>query len=146
MVLKLHQCPIAGISCDERQFQRMHEVYVRTGGLVSGDSLAWRLRERCDQPISKLARWVVDRSVVAFEWRAALRIPLFQFSDDIMVPQPAVTAVMKELTAALTDWEIADWFASPNAWLLEQPPCEVIRHDPADVIAAARAARFVALG
>ncbi len=136
----------AGPSCDERQFQRMHEAYLRTGGLASGDSLAYRLRERCDQPISMLARWVVSRSVVAFEWRSALRIPLFQFSDDITVLQPAVTAVMKELADALTDWEIADWFATPNAWLLDQRPCEAIRQDPGEVIAAARAARFVTLG
>ncbi|HEY4081494.1 MAG TPA: hypothetical protein VGM81_12410 [Burkholderiaceae bacterium] len=131
---------------DEGQFNRMHQVYLRTGGLASGDSLAYRLRARCDQPISMLARWVVNRSVVAFEWRAALRIPLFQFSEDITVLQPAVTAVMRELTDVLSDWEIANWFAAPNTWLLDQPPCEAIRGDPADVVGAARAARYVAHG
>ena len=132
--------------CDQRQFDRMREAYLRTGGLASGDSLAYRLRARCDQPISMLARWVVNRSLVAFEWRSALRIPLFQFSEDITVLQPAVTAVMGELSDVLSDWEIAAWFASPNTWLLDQPPCEAIRHDPADVISAARAARYVTLG
>ena len=164
MCLKLRHCTAAGEtqpirftaqrplieapapSCNEREFAHMHEVYLRNGGLASGDSLAYRLRERCDQPISMLARWVVNRSVVAFEWRAALRIPLFQFSDDLTVLHPAVTAVMRELTDVLTDWEIAAWFASPNPWLLDQPPCEVIRHDPAEVIGAARAARFVVHG
>lgn len=164
MCLKFRPCPAAGLAqvvsiaprrratdehepnCDERQFQRMYEVYLRTGGLATGDSVAYLLRERCDQPISKLARWVVNRSVVAFEWRSALRIPLFQFSDDITVLQPAVTTVMKELADALTDWEIADWFVTPNAWLLDQRPCEAIRREPSDVIGAARAARFVTLG
>ena len=164
MCLKFHYCQAADLaqlvsftprgrsfdaaapSCPEHQFQRMHEIYLRTGGLASGDSMAYLLRERCDQPISMLARWVVSRSVVAFEWRAALRIPLFQFSTDVTILQPAVTTVMKELGDVLTDWEIASWFASPNAWLLDQSPCEAIRRDPGEVISAARAERVAALG
>jgi hypothetical protein len=159
MCLKLRKCPAAGLvqtisftprqtvtdkaaqTCDERQFERMHEVYRRSGGLASGDSIVYHLRTRCDQPISTLARWIANRSIVAFEWRGAQRIPLFQFSDECTILLPAVTAAMRELNDVFTDWEIATWFASPNEWLLDQWPCAVIHRDPSEVVA-----RFIAQG
>jgi hypothetical protein len=49
---------------DARASEVLH-AFRRTGGLVSGDELTFLLRGRTSQPISMLARWIVERQVVS---------------------------------------------------------------------------------
>ena len=135
-----------GQRLEDRQFQQMLDAYARSGGLVSGNEAARRLRRYCDQPLSTLARLIVARSIVTFEWRSQLVVPLFQFERADMSLRPSVVEVMREFASVLDDWECACWFSQPNVWLHNEMPVDLIANEPMRVLAAARTDRFIARG
>ena len=52
--------PPAGVETGRhRQYLSMLDVFQKTGGLGTGDEVAQRLSIGSDQPISKMARWIV---------------------------------------------------------------------------------------
>jgi hypothetical protein len=128
------------------EFAVMRHAYRRTGGLVRGDEIARGLGERLEQPISVVARWIVSRTVVSFDWRSQILLPLFQFDAADMLPRPAIAAVVQELMNVFDDWELAVWFAQPNGLLRYAAPVDAIARDASAVLSAARAERFVARG
>jgi acyl-CoA synthetase (AMP-forming)/AMP-acid ligase II len=128
------------------QFLAMQCAYARNGGLASGDEVAQLLRWRSEQPISTLARWIVARTIVSFEWQSQTLIPLFQFDPSDMSPSAATVDVIRELSDVFDDWELASWFAQPNVWLHDAAPVVAIRKDQLGVLQAARADRFIARG
>ena len=138
-------CTDCGLATEGRACEMQH-AYRSTGGIISGDELAQRLRCRSDQPISLLARWIVTGRIVHFEWRCQTWIPLFQFNLAEMDLVPGVHQVVAELRDAFDDWELTQWFARPNCWLRGGSPSEVIEADPQSVFEVARADRFVAMG
>lgn len=133
-------------SLEERQVLSMERAFRGHGGLASGEDLSLRLRARCDQPISLLARWIVSRTILSVSWRTQTLIPMFQFDPHDMSLRPSVTQVFGELRDVFDDWELALWFAQPNAWLKDASPVDLLVIDPAAVLDAARADRFVARG
>lgn len=130
----------------DSQFSTLCIAYDTHGGLVGGDELAHRLRPHLDQPISVVARWIVQREIVNIYWRSQWLIPMFQFSASDMRIHPAVRGAMTELTSVLDDWDIATWFVQPNTWLNDNRPLDRLQCDAAAVIRAARAGRSVANG
>ena len=130
---------------DARANEVLH-AYRRTGGLASGDELTFLLRRRTSQPISMLARWIVERRVVSFGWRGEYLLPMFQFDRADMGVRRPVSAVLGEFDGTFDDWELATWFALPNTWLGDDAPVDVLPRDPHAVLQAARADRFVARG
>jgi hypothetical protein len=122
------------------------DAFRRTGGLVSGDELTLMLRQRTSQPISMLARWIVERRVVSFGLRGEYLVPMFQFEGPSMAVRRSVSAVLAELKGVFDDWDLATWFALPNDWLGERSPVRALPIDPYAVLQAARADRFVAQG
>jgi hypothetical protein len=104
------------------------------------------LRQRTSQPISMLARWIVERRVVSFGLRGEYLVPMFQFEGAYMAVRRSVSAVLAELKGVFDDWDLAIWFASPNDWLGEHAPLHVLPIDPHAVLQAARADRFIAQG
>jgi hypothetical protein len=131
---------------EDRQFLEMGRAFRATGGLVGGDDLARRLRRHSDQPISTLARWIVERRAVSLAWQAQTMLPVFQFDMSDMTLRPAVIAAVDELKDVFDDWDLALWFARPNAWLFDCAPVDVIAVDGPAVVDAARADRFIAHG
>jgi len=131
---------------EDRQFLQMQQVYSRTGGLLSGTDVAHRLRRHRDQPLSTLARWIVARAIVNFEWHSHILVPMFQFEPEDMSLRPAMVELMREFKDVLDDWECACWFAEPNVWLHDAAPVDLLRVEPAQVLDAARADRFIVRG
>jgi hypothetical protein len=129
---------------EDRQFLDMSRNFDAQGGWVSGDEMSRRMRRHWDQPISVLANWVMKREIVNIVWHARILIPVFQFSSEDLQIRPVVRAALAELDSVFDDWEIAVWFAQPNAWLHEQPPLDLAARDDEAVIDAARADRFIA--
>jgi hypothetical protein len=129
-----------------QQYQAMSSAYERTGGLISAPLLVRLMRERLDQPLSKLARWIVKRQIVYFEWNSEILVPLFQFTACEMDVQRPVLESLGELTSAFDEWEVATWFATENSWLDNQIPVDALRLDSPAVLHAARADRFIRLG
>lgn len=129
-----------------REFSAMHRAFQPHGGFFGSDELAGRLRVQSDQPISRLARWIVSRSIVSISWQAGMLIPAFQFEPGDYSVRPCCGRVLAELSGVFDDWELALWFAAPNAWLDFAPPVAVIARDERAVLQAARADRFIARG
>ncbi|MGN6828018.1 hypothetical protein [Paucibacter sp. M5-1] len=123
---------------------RLQKLFHETGGLVNTEELLAPLRDRYDQPLSVLARWIVDRRVVSFEARGERWLPLFQFDTDLLVVLCGVEHAIRELHDVFDDGELAEWFATSNGWLQNASPAAMVSIDPAAVINAARADRYVA--
>lgn len=131
---------------EDRQFLEMERSYARSGGIATGDDLTRRLRRWSEQPLSTIARWIVDRRIVCFEWQGQTLAPLFQFNLNDMTIRSGVTSVVNELKDVFDMWELAVWFAQPNTWLDDDCPVDEIVTRPQDVLQAARSDRFIALG
>jgi len=129
---------------EDRQFLEMSRCFGIRGGWVTGDEMSRRLRRHWDQPISVLANWVTKREIVNVAWRSGILIPVFQFDTQDSRVRPVVPAALAELEGVFDDWEIAVWFAQPNAWLDEQRSLEVAAWDDDAVVQAALADRFIA--
>lgn len=120
--------------------------YLRRGGLARGDELLNLVRTRCDQPISRVARWIVGREVLQYRSGADIVFPLFQFDlSDMSILDP-VRDVIAELTSVLDDSELAQWFVRPNLSLNGAAPADALRREPQSVVDAARVDRFVIRG
>ena len=140
--------PIAmrGRRFEDRQFLAMEQAYRASGGVLSGDRLASLLCRRSQQPISIVARWIVSRQVVCFEWQALTLLPLFQFDLSTVTLRACVAEIVQELADTFDDWHLAWWFAQPNARLGEATPVHMIDRDAQAVLTAARADRLIARG
>ena len=130
----------------EHQCLAMAQAYASSGGIAGCDEMVGLLRCCFDQPISVLARWLVGRAVICFEWRATTMLPIFQFDIADMTIRPRVSEVLRELRDTFDDREVALWFAQPNAWLDGRPPVDVLRTDPVSVLDTARTDRYIARG
>jgi hypothetical protein len=131
--------PSAVESGRHQQFLSMLKVFQKTGGLRTGDEVAQRLAICSDQPISMIARWIVDRIVVSFQWKSHTLVPLFQFDPVSMSLRNDVADIVRELTLVLDDWETALWFSEPNGWLYGATPAGLVLRDQAAVFKAAQA-------
>lgn len=74
-------------------------------------------------------------------WRSCLLIPVFQFTPDMKIRSLVSTAIVG-LESAFDDWEIAAWFAQPNAWLQGDRPLDLVGIDETAIVDAARVDRF----
>jgi hypothetical protein len=83
---------------------------------------------------------------IHFEHAGAVWMPKFQFDASGSDLTPACRAVLAELTGVFDGWEQAVWFASPNLWLAEGRPVDMIVSHASCVLGAARADRFIAVG
>lgn len=128
-----------------RLFEMQH-AFRSTGGVITGDALTGVLRRRSDQPLSLLARWIVNRDVVSFEAHGQTWLPMFQFDPATLSVVRSVKQVIGELRDVFDDWELTEWFASPNSWLDGVTPANALASDADAVVQAARADRFVAAG
>jgi hypothetical protein len=129
-----------------QQFETMSAAYRRSGGIASGDHVAFMLRRRLEQPLSRLARWIVAREVVSFEHLGTTWLPLFQFDRAAVWLRPEVAAVIAELSDVLDNWELAAWFTRPHDGLHGALPVDALAACPSAVREAARADRSVVLG
>jgi len=129
----------------DNQWIAMCGAFQRHGGLATANEVARLMRRSSQQPLSTLARWLVDRAAIQLEWQGQTLLPLFQFDDRFMLDE-TVAAVVRELRVAFDDWELALWFATPNDATGRAAPVDALQDCPLCVLAAARADRFVALG
>jgi hypothetical protein len=134
---------LSGLRSDG-QHQFIQQAFRDAGGVASGDQIAYLLRDQLDQPISTVARWIVGRHVVSYEWRCQPMLPLFQFDLPRVAVRAPVAAVIRELRDAYTDCRLAMWFVEPNLWLDGARPVQLIEASPHAVLDAARADRLVA--
>lgn len=127
----------------ERRFAALRAALVRQGGCLPADEVCALLRAQWDQPLSRLARWIVQREVASVTWRGQVWLPLFQFERPSLDVVPAAADVVRMLRCVYDDWELAEWFARPNSLLAGGSPATRITSDPCAVKEAARLDRFI---
>jgi hypothetical protein len=127
-------------------FSRLSAAFLPTGGLLAAEPLAERMRSHSAQPISKLARWIVERRVVSVQWCSRTWLPLFQFDEGLTRLRPGLQATLHELADVFSEWELAQWFASANTALGGATPADRLASQPGEVWQAARTDRFIATG
>jgi hypothetical protein len=127
----------------ERRFAALGAALARNGGFVPADQLCCHLRMHWDQPLSRMARWIVRREVVSVSWRAQIWLPMFQFERPSLDIRPAASEVIAALRQVYDDWELAEWFVRPHDLLARRVPAAELACDPGAVKEAARLDRFV---
>ncbi|MFZ5548435.1 MAG: hypothetical protein ACOZJX_07050 [Pseudomonadota bacterium] len=133
----------------EPQGERSAELLAtlrQSGGVVTPDQLAGLLRPHHAQPVSAIARWLRQRTILSVGWRGQTFIPLCQFHPCTMQPREEFVGVLRELADAFDDWELVSWLAEPNDWLDGRAPASCLSSDFERVLHAARADRFIAKG
>lgn len=56
--------------------------------------------------------------MIGFEWQSRTWLAIFQFNLFDMTRPPALGQVLAELIPVYDHWELANWFAQPNPWLV----------------------------
>jgi len=131
---------------EDREFARMEAAFAGHGGLLPADVALRRLRLKAPRSLSGFARAIVARTTIAFKRGHDLLVPMFQFDPESLEMRPGVAQVVAELVGVFDEWELALWFATPNGWLSDAAPVELVALRPDDVQRAARADRYVAAG
>jgi len=126
----------------DRQFTGMLQAFRETGGVMRGDEAAALMQVRGTGSLSLLARWIVAREVLSFEWQGELWVPLFQFNLADMSLRPEVARISGEWSSAFDGWTLACWFATPHEHLGQRLPADVLAEDAGAVLQAARADRL----
>ena len=138
-------CQSPDHSCD------LIELFGPLGGVAREHEVLEALRVLGLQPLSHVARWIIERRVCHFSWQASIYLPRFQFDVPAVgqsrhAPLPGMHKVLAELGDQFDDWEAARWFATPNPWLRSERPARMLLGD-ADLVAhAARTDRYIAKG
>lgn len=127
---------------EDTESASLMDVFEACGGVVGGDAMASRLSRHWSQPVSVLARWIVERRVLHFHRRGLLMLPAFQFDPADGTVRAAVTQMIGQLCNVLDDRELAQWFAMPHALLQGGLPVRAIGGDAPAVFEAARATHF----
>lgn len=130
---------VDAVAGSDAHFIALLNAYRATGGLATGPEITAR------QPstgLSTLGRAITLRTVISLDWGGQRWLPLFQFVPGDLAVHPPVRALLEELSDVLDDWELADWFVEPNAWLRGAAPLQCVDTDFARVHDTARALRF----
>ena len=138
-----HRASGAGTPTDQAFVKLLHAF---RGGLANGDEVAERLLLLHGADLSAVARRIVARELICFEWRGELWLPWVQFDRADMSLHPAVAQVAAELARVFDAWDLCCWLAAPNSSLDDRTPLEMLESDPHAVVQAARVDRFVAGG
>jgi hypothetical protein len=110
---------------------------VREWGASSAAELADRAGANASDRAALAAAWTSRGRIIGVDWGGRTVYPAFQFASDGQ-PRPVIGRVLAHLRrAGLTDWQAMLWFASPNAWLDDRRPVDVLDDAPAAVEGAA---------
>ena len=135
---RIQQRPDSSAFWIDSQFISMLAVYRPSGGIARCHELEARLAARLKVGRQGLTRWLHDCEVFAFEWRQEAWMPVFQLESTTLTPRSGVQQIADELRPVFDSWELAVWFAEPNASLDGHAPVACIDHDRSAVRQAAR--------
>lgn len=134
--------PMAYESQVDSQFMALLDAYRNTGGLARAQEVFTMCRSRNGADAAMLARWIVRREIISFDWQSKVWVPLFQFDRTTMALQPGLNSILAVLNPIHGPQEMAAWFAQPSRWLMDQAPADVFGTDPHAVLKAACTVRF----
>jgi hypothetical protein len=128
-----------------RQFMEMLDSYRATNGLARAQEVFTMYKFHHGNDVAMLARWIVKRDVVSFDWQSKVWVPLFQFDRSDMSILPGMKPILAVLNSFFAPWKMALWFAEPNRSLQGRTPAAAMGSDPHGVLSAACVDRFIAV-
>ena len=131
---------------DHHGFDILSDAFKISGGMATADDFALQLEKQRKGNFVSLAKRLVSRDIFSFEFQDQFWIPMFQFHKADLSGRKDVSRVVDELAAVLDNQMLAAWFTEPNEWLQCRRPVDLMEDCFSDVLAAARADRFVARG
>ena len=134
------------LGLDYRGFDALVDAFKHSGGTARADDFALLLKDQKKGDFVSLAKRLVSRDIFSFEYQDYFWIPMFQFHRADLSARQDVSRVVNELAAVLDNLMLANWFTEPNDWLQCRRPVDMMEQCFPDVLAAARAYRFVARG
>lgn len=130
------------VSTDHRIHEARRWAAVRAAFLAEHESitapeLAKLTGSRAANPSARAHSWVKAHRIFSVNDGTSERFPLFQLREGRPLPQLAV--ILPMLEQKLTNWQIAFWLTSPNAWVGGwRRPIDVLVESPDVAVAAAR--------
>lgn len=82
------------------------------------------------------SRWIGEKRIFSVPFAGKTWFPRFQFRDGR--PIPAVSKVIKAFQDHATGWDLAYFFTSPNSFIGDRKPLELLREDPKRLESLAR--------
>ena len=131
---------------NQDNFAAVASAYQSSGGIFRAEDLV-RLAALGDgQGRAELIGQITSGRVLSFQWRQSYWVPIFQFESGGTVQKNCAREVIGELADTFDDWEKVVWFIQPNVWLDGAKPLELLEQQLPEVVDAARADKFVAVG
>ena len=127
-------------------FAALAVAYKSSGGIFRAEDLVRLATLGNGQGRAELIDQITSGSVLSFQWRQSYWVPIFQFESGSAVQKNCAREVIRELADTFNDWEKVVWFIQPNAWLGGGQPLVLMEHQLPEVVDAARADKFVAVG
>lgn len=121
-----------------RQFAEMLQGYRTSGGVVASPELLALCGRHSVADVALLARWIVERSVVCFEWQSQTWFPLFQFRPPAFAPSQQLQPLLTQLAQSRNAWQVAHWLIVPSRQLGGREPLALLDIDASAVLRAAR--------
>jgi hypothetical protein len=124
-----------------RNTQARKELLDEFGALTAAQLAEARHASKAN-PSALASRWRKEGRVFGVTFRDKTEhektyFPGFQF-DDQLKPLEVVGRVLEIFAPhAMTEWEIALWFTTPNGWLEDNRPVDLLQDDPDSVVASA---------
>lgn len=125
-------------------FVALRAAYRSTGGVARGDEIAAWANLKGQGDYLSLNRAIVAGELFSFAWNNAFWLPMFQFDLHDLSVRPEVRWVLADLGKAFDGWELAVWFAEPNAWLQGRRPVDLLETAFPEVVLAAQADLYIA--
>ena len=126
-----------------RGFIALLEAFRATGGTAPGEIAGRLLEEHQVGNAVSLAKLIYTGQAFGFEWRDSLWIPMFQFDANDLALKASAQNVLAELSSLCSGWQVASWFAAPNARLYGHSPADRLDSDLEAVLKAAQALESV---
>jgi len=126
-----------------RGFIALLEAFRATGGTAPGEIVGRLLEEHQVGNAVSLAKLIYTGQAFGFEWRDSLWIPMFQFDANDLALKASAQNVRAELPSLWSGWQVASWFAAPNARLDGHSPADRFDSDLEAVLKAAQALESV---
>ena len=120
-------------------FIALLEAFRATGGTAPGAIVGRLLEEHQVGNAVCLAKLIYTGQAFGFEWRDSLWIPMFQFDANDLALKASAQCVRAELPSLWSGWQVATWFAAPNARLDGRSPADRLAPDLEAVVQAAQA-------
>jgi len=126
-----------------RGFIALLEAFRATGGTAPGAIVGRLLEEHHLGNAVSLAKLIYSGQAFGFEWRGSLWIPMFQFAANDLALKAGAQSVRAQLPSMGSGWNVAAWFAAPNAQLDGRSPADSLDSDLAAVMRAAQSLESV---